>query len=582
MTILAGFQFDNGVVILADSRATWVSQLGSPLHFQDELQKLLPLDNRIAIGYAGDVQGANLIINELKRRMRRKERLRALQKLASEIPRIAKHYYKLHRSRSKSREHVALMLGGVTNSGKVLVFSYESPRFERIELKQNFRILGSGRQIQPEVIEGYKKIADQSIELQERAHVLRVLLDKQITQSSIPTIGGLFQIILLDEDGISPLQHGFINLNPYEEGESKRIKFQGGHWEQHDEGKNESYPLLNPSETHLIRPRDFKFYEFESPQGIKAEPFFQLTYFLTCKKVQLKTGVAEFDGIYSQIASSEYPMAYPNRVAIGFWGSNGTYPIEFYLDKNGNRKKIFQSSLNVKYFPEEQDFVFDFPIPVEEVGSAFLECFINGKIIGRRALYFAKIQDQIPNSPDEYKMFLEKISENLIEEHRSCSDPEIEKRGTGTLVYFQLGHNCICNQMSLRFENQFIVLYSNKYPLITRVNVASAYRFSSGQHTVRLTLMNAATRKEYPFDTASVEGSSSCIVSPILGDLLLRIPEPGIYFVKNFIDDEFVGAGLFVAETDNPMYSYSLADEQIKKIKSGEIYCLLKRSKQID
>lgn len=76
--------------MIADSRATWLG--GSVRLFQDSLQKILPLGQRTAIAFAGDVQAADLVVRQLRRRINKNPRLRIFRKLATQVPRIAKHY----------------------------------------------------------------------------------------------------------------------------------------------------------------------------------------------------------------------------------------------------------------------------------------------------------------------------------------------------------------------------------------------------------------------------------------------------------------------------------------------------------
>ncbi|MBT3349902.1 MAG: hypothetical protein HOC91_17890 [Nitrospinaceae bacterium] len=582
MTILAGFRFDNGAVIVADSRATWTSSLGALSSFQDELQKIMPLDRKIAIGYAGDVQLANLIANQIKKRIREKKRLRHPQKLSTEVTRIARHYFRLHKSRLGTQPPVVFLLGGVTDSGNILIYSYESPKFERNELKGHFTIMGSGSGITPIISEKYAEITAQDIDLKKRADLLRGQLESALSHTSIPTVGGFFQIILLDEDGVRPLNYGLINLNPFGEGEAKRIYFQSGRWIQQDERQDITIPLLTPSELSQKGQRHFEFHDFRLPDAQTAKPHFHLTYFLTCMENQLDVGTAEFRGIYSQMAAVRYPITFPNRVALGFWGPAGTYPLEFFLEQEGSKKEVFSSDFTINYAPEEQDLFIEFPLSIERPGPVFLECHLNGEFLGRRALYFGTVEEPALGSPRERQQFHNTLTEKILALHRNCSDPVIEGKGTGTLVYFHLCQGCSIEDTKLKFKNQFLVIYSKAYPLRSRVHVASAFRFSPGPHQVRLSLVNAATREEHPFNTASIEASSSCIVSPIHGDLIMTVPGPGIYFVKIYIDDEHVGTALLAAETEKPVYSYTLSEDQEKAIAAGQVSVLLKRSESLD
>jgi 20S proteasome alpha/beta subunit len=91
--MVAACRFRDGAVMIADTRATWLA--GGLTLFQDSFQKILPLAQQVAIGFAGDVQAAELIVRQLRRRMQTQPRLRILRKLAADVPRLANHYYAL-------------------------------------------------------------------------------------------------------------------------------------------------------------------------------------------------------------------------------------------------------------------------------------------------------------------------------------------------------------------------------------------------------------------------------------------------------------------------------------------------------
>ena len=63
-----------------------------------------------------------------------------------------------------------------------------------------------------------------------------------------------------------------------------------------------------------------------------------------------------------------------------------------------------------------------------------------------------------------------------------------------------------------------------------------------------------------------------------MGNFQIEIPKPGLYFINLYVDDSLVGSSLFPAETDKPEISFSLTDEQLERIRNGELIALLKRS----
>src|SRR5690242_11157268 len=114
MTIILTCRVPEGAIMLADSRAVWqrATMPTMPGLSQDTLQKILPLGPRSAIGYAGGVDAANLIISQIRKRLRAKPRLQTMRKLAADVPRIAKHYYGVYVSRPGAQT------GRRTNAGR--------------------------------------------------------------------------------------------------------------------------------------------------------------------------------------------------------------------------------------------------------------------------------------------------------------------------------------------------------------------------------------------------------------------------------------------------------------------------------
>ena len=111
--------------------------------------------------------------------------------------------------------------------------------------------------------------------------------------------------------------------------------------------------------------------------------------------------------------------------------------------------------------------------------------------------------------------------------------------------------------------------------------IAIACRFSKGNHNIHIDLVNAATRETVKVTSATVTSSADCIVIPIHGKVITKIPEPGMYFFSLYVDNQFISSIVLPVETDDPEYSYSLMDQDSKRLASGELLVLSKRSRQI-
>lgn len=194
-------------------------------------------------------------------------------------------------------------------------------------------------------------------------------------------------------------------------------------------------------------------------------------------------------------------------------------------------------------------------------------------------MYFHQITEQ-PPPQEKLAEFTKKVNQDMRKAQRSCSDKKLEKTGSSELVYFTICRNSIHQNARLKFENQFVAVYWKSYPLDLRTHIASAFRMPKGKHNVKVDLVNAATRKSSPVTTADINSFSSFIITPIHGDVIIQVPEPGIYFINVSVDDRRIGSLILAAETNNPRWSYTLLPEHKAQVSNGELLNLLKRAAQ--
>ncbi|HUV42860.1 MAG TPA: hypothetical protein VMY36_03065 [Patescibacteria group bacterium] len=571
MTMVLAYKFKEGTVMISDSRATWVDKRINANILEDKLQKILPLGNRMVIGYAGDVKTAALVINSLRGTLKKKSKLNIPNVMVSELCRIAKFYYK------KIKEPLAFILGTINNSGKIEVSSFEFPSFAPQKVNEGFTVIGSGN-----IVAGYLRKNANLFEkpnqsLKQKADLLYINLGSELGRQGIDTVGGLFQTILIESDGIRPLWYGFVDIDPDKEPNSKSIEMEKGVWTQHDLTKNITTQLVEPIKLITEPAKRLQFHDFEMPPGESAVKW-HLTYFLTCTGIKISPGTIEFFNPLTNIASHKFPFSVELIAAVGLWGSAGDHKLRFVL-KNFEEKEVYSQDVHIEYLPEEIDTVSKIYLSVEKPGPAILECYIDKQLIGRRAMYFGHVKEDVP-SPDKKDVFMKKQQEIMMDHLRKCVDEVIEKSGKAELVYFTICEKSIYEESYLKFENQFMVSYWKNYPLPLRAHIASAFRLPIGTHHLEIRLVNASTRESFLVDTATVVSSSSFVISPVDGDMIFKIPKPGIYFVSIYIDDTRIGTAILAAESDNPKFSFTLMPEQVAQIQKGELLNLLKRAPQ--
>lgn len=143
MTMIAGHHSTEGIVVVADSRVTW----GPEEHgrFQDTLQKIVPLGEGLVLAFAGDIRAVDRIIKELRGRIEKKGQLKIARTLAAEVPRIAKHFYNIHKSKSAGTSGVSILVAGRETGGKTGLWIFHSPEFTAQPIPEGTVIIGSGR-----------------------------------------------------------------------------------------------------------------------------------------------------------------------------------------------------------------------------------------------------------------------------------------------------------------------------------------------------------------------------------------------------------------------------------------------------
>lgn len=571
MTMVVAYQFKDGAVMIADSRATWRTREREDIP-EDRLQKILPLGHKMAIGYAGDVRTAELITQQLGRKIEREPRLRSPQRLAAYLPRIARRYCE------RRGVNVDLILGGINSLGKTEIWSFKFPHFRGKKLTEGFEVIGSGEIVKEYLEKNRKKIEKKDQDLKAKADTLFIGLGSELGKKSVDGVGGMLQVILLDSNGISPLRYGFTDMDPDKPPFAKSIEMRRGKWIQHDLTRDIKIPLIEPSKLIENTPRRLSFHNFTPPPG-KSATKWHLTYFLACASARVDVGDIEFDGVLTSIASRKFPISMDILAVVGLWGSPGKHKIRLKFVKDNKKKKIYEESVRIECLPEEINFVAKIPLNISKPGPAILECYIGKQLLGRRAMYFHKITKK-PSSQTSPAKFVKQVNETMKEAQRKFSDEKLEKSGKSELVYLTVCQNSIHRNCYLKFEKQFLVVYWKSYPLKLRAHIASAFRMPKGKHKVKIDLVETATHRSIPITTTAVESRSSFIVTSVHGNVIIDIPKPGIYFISAYVDDVRTGSIVLAAETDNPKFSYTLLPEQTAQVAKGELLYLLKRSQQ--
>jgi hypothetical protein len=577
MTMVAACSFNDGAVVISDSRVTW--EVAGKYLANDSLQKIVNLGPKISLSYAGSVYLATKTIQHLRQKAKTSVRYQHIRKIASEIPRIAKHYFKTYPSFAKYG--LDLIVAGVDDSGKILVYHYGCPDFQSNQIVDGFTIIGSGVVARPYLEDNFSKINLPANDLKRKADLLNRGFDGALVKYQAQYVGGLLQVILISSKGILPLHHFSMTIDPIAPSDYLGIRMEKGRWIQ-EEASGKQSKFLEPHELMRVQPQEKRIYEY-FPRTDEKKYRYYLSYFMTCLKVDRTHGSTVFRGNLTQIGSYKYPRILPVVASLGFWGPAGDRELKLRIDNGHKTRVIHSQKVGDWYYPERFEIDVLLKIEVNTPGPLFLDCLIDDFLLARKALFFSDLRGEKPaQSGEESKKIYSDLSKRMPEEHRKCSDPLIEKKNV-FLDYLVLCEKVSSEDQNTTFkiEGEVRALYWKSYPLTYKFCIASSFRLKPGKHFMEVKLKYAITSEEHQIAKCELENNSSCISVPVYADdLIAQIPKAGIYYVNVYVDGEFVGCVLLFAETDKPQFSYNLYKEELDRIANGEFMILLARSQQ--
>jgi len=224
MTVVLGQQFLQGVILMADCRAS-IQNGGSITPWRDNTQKVFFLDKHLIIGFAGDIDTAGSIIAFLGRQVHDRPKLGNIHIFARKAPALIKYAYE-ELSQNKKVGDVAFIVAGVDFNrpervldvaGKVTghmpsfdrkVFKLSSPDFlihDTSVLESPIAIIGSGTPALTEELEKSFKGLQFSFALAGSlaisATTISGILMSKAREVGIESVGGLMQIAVIENSG---------------------------------------------------------------------------------------------------------------------------------------------------------------------------------------------------------------------------------------------------------------------------------------------------------------------------------------------------------------------------------------------
>ncbi len=219
MTVIYGQAFIQGIVLIADSRA---SKSNKP--WADNTQKIFRLSGHLFISFCGDINFAGSIIEFLIRQIDQKKELSNPHIFFHKGPKLIKYAYNYLVSNNKQCPDLGFIIAGmdygrpekIMENGKVVgymeglfdkkIFKVSSPDF--IPVEANFftkpiLALGSGAFLIDKLENSFKNLYNLNGfgQLDSHGLIISGAIKDEAETSGETSVGGLFQIVVIDSEG---------------------------------------------------------------------------------------------------------------------------------------------------------------------------------------------------------------------------------------------------------------------------------------------------------------------------------------------------------------------------------------------
>ena len=588
MTMVIGCHFPEGVVLLADSRASWVEgEKSQDTIYQDTLQKILPLAEGMVIGFAGDVACALAVMSHVHENVSTTPKLRNIRILGTELGRYATNFYEQYCSRLTRKPPIELILAGIDHKTKeAYIWVYNHPNFSPKNVKNYFAILGSGASIEQSLIQRWPELfAHQPGNLKAKADWLFPELELQLQKQGITNIGGLFQILMIDATGVRPLTYGSISLDPDQYSENYEMKIERGVWEQVDITTGESVKLKKPYEVLRSLPISEKFKDYKKSSLDVPRRMSFLNFLIVCGAAKRDVGTIEFYKVANLLATREFPTEVTLLIVMSFRTGTGERKVVLRL-VDDKRQEIFyyqEEMIQVDNPVEDIDLIIKAKMEIPGPGPYFLELIIDEECIASKSLVFAEMLEELKDVlvGQEGNAIIERQEEELFKIQGTYSDPMLEKGGKKAILnYFVPCANIQEQGTFLRFEGMIQAIYSNSFPQSVTISLPASFRASPGKHDMKIELVHSSGRERQTVATGQIKTSAYFRDTPVHGPVQLTFPFPGPYLLELYIDDELCTRSLIFAEDINQLRFYDLFEKDKERVREGEILFLLKGSKE--
>lgn len=281
MSVVVGFGFPEEAILISDSR---VSFEGSRIEPRDEIRKTYQLGRNLAVGFTSQhVKFTFELLRRITNYSQKKSKSKATLYLLDKIPKVAKYHYQKMSEKIKRKPRMEFVYAGVITDrylsvpGKVIFELMKERGGGRIPAKiavgmqtlqdgimrlpppspvvtkqifpsgemlpfvsLGFVVSGTGSGIAKKISESGAELFFADSEIPMRLMMIRGICDGYIKEANIKTVGGLVQILKINEKGVFPMLYSRTDVTKKgEEVKTETLSFIDGEWvmENHKTGK---------------------------------------------------------------------------------------------------------------------------------------------------------------------------------------------------------------------------------------------------------------------------------------------------------------------------------------------------------
>lgn len=549
MTVIVGYHLGNWGVLMSDSRAT----RGFDGAVGDCLQKLITIEDRIVLGYAGSVSLATSIIDKLRDKLREVTSLEDFSRIFADICRDC--------SSGVSDPVDFLVFVRDIEARNIKLYSFKhDDLYAAICMDSSFAVIGSGSVIEDILDEKRNDIFGSSESHQTIKSKILLQVKNAIAESGgLSDVGGLLQAFLVSPKGIFPIRHGQFSVEP-EGSYSLEMELKEGTWCQSNLTTGED---LEISSVDKIQD-EFSTAVFLSDDNlVPPTKEVYLSYFIPCFSLERSIGQMSFNKIFRAVLVKNLPSQIKQSVFFGVRSVSGNFAYKVIV-RDIDNNELWSDGDNIHSadptVTHDVEVILDFECELQ--GMYFLGLEMNGSLVARRPFFVKQSALILPPSV-------------IDSEIRKYSDPLVVDGDNVFVDLFQICGSSVTTSDSTQIQNRVFGLSTPSFPFHDNFEIIASFRGAVGYHVIQLILNDIQERGSRSLSIVPVTVEHELIHTGIKGKIPIIFAHAGPYRLDLLIDGVFQTSLVILVDDVNRANMFNLLPQQIREANSLNRFMIL-------